>query len=133
MLKCIHAMNRRTLDTRVPFEAFEMHLFQNNVQFDENTVIGDLVECDFDGYAFQAPAWNPAGQVGLEDAALAPALTWTAGAGLAAPQSCYGYYFLNDDGDLSLGETFEDGPIVMTTPGQELVLYPQVRDRNFTS
>lgn len=57
---------------------------------DEDLVYGDLDECDFDGYIYQAlfphtvaPAINGGGQAEGTSALL----TWTAGGGIAAPQT----------------------------------------------
>lgn len=65
---------------------------------DDELELSDFTECDFDGYAekvnpvFDAPAIN-----GTEDGeSLSELLTWTAGAGLAAPQTIVGVYMVYD-------------------------------------
>lgn len=131
MLKVSHPCMRRILSSRVPTEGNALKLFQNDLVVTRNTVIADFVEADFDGYASQNPTWLAPIQNGAENVALADACTFTAGAGIAGPQTIYGYFFLNEDGDYSWGETFEDGPVTMVLPGQELVIFPQFKDKNY--
>lgn len=130
-LKVTHPALRKILDSQAPFLGKHLHLFQNNWTFDRNTVLTDLVECDFDGYASQDPVWTASFQNGVEDVATSPSLTFTAGAGLAGPQTVYGYYFLDEDGDLSWGETFAGGPVTIAVIGQTLVVYPQLKAKNY--
>lgn len=130
MLKVVHPAMQRMLNEMAPVMAVSLHLFSNDYLATRNSVLGDFVECDFSGYADQAPAWDPAIQNGVEDVALAPALTFTAGAGIT-PQSVYGYFVLDDNGDLGWGETFEGGPTVMASEGQELKIFPKLKMKNY--
>jgi len=131
MLKVSHDSMRRFLDTMVPTEGQTLHLFQNDIDVDRNTVLADFVEADYDGYVTQAPSWQAAVQAGAENVALAAALTFAAEPSQATPQNIYGYYFTSATADYSWGETFEDGPIALTMTGNELVIYPQISDKNF--
>lgn len=72
----------------------EIRLCKNNpAPADADVVIGDLTECDFDGYALQQPAWGAAAIDGASVASVETGvLEFTAGAGLAAPQTVYGVY-----------------------------------------
>jgi hypothetical protein len=131
MLKVVHPSMRAMLDELAPFYGKTLRLFQNNVNASRNSVLADFTEADFDGYAEQLPSWNPAIQNGVEDVALADVLTFTAGAGLAGPQTIYGYFVLDDNGDLAWAETFADGPTTISMVGQELLIFPQLKLKNY--
>ena len=131
MLKVSHPSMRKMLDVVAPFHGKTLKLFQNNHVASRNSVLADFTEADFDGYAPQTPVWGASIQNGVEDVALAPVATFTAGAGLAGPQTIYGYYFLDDDGDYSWGETFTGGPTTVAIVGQEVKIYPQLKFKNY--
>lgn len=60
---------------------------------DADIVLGDLDECTFDGYIFQSPVWGAGALDGSFVAAMETGiLEWTAGGGLAGPQTIYGMY-----------------------------------------
>jgi len=131
MLKVVQPKLRQILDDRVAVDGKTVHLFQNNHDVTRNTVLADLTECDFDGYAPLDPAWVPSVASGAEDVALAPSLIFEAGAGLAGPQTVYGYYVTDEDDELSWAETFEDGPTTIAVVGQELEIFPQLKLKNY--
>lgn len=131
MLKVCHPKMRAILDARVALDGKTVHLFTNNHTVTRNSVLSDFVECDFDGYASQDPAWVAAVQSGSEDVALAPALEFIAGAGLAGPQTVYGYFVTDDDDEYSWGETFVDGPTTVTVVGQIVRIFPQLKLKNY--
>lgn len=61
---------------------------------DDDVVLGDIDECDFDGYAavsdpgFEDPTIDGSDRGDM----LSDLFTWTAGAGIAAPQTIVGMY-----------------------------------------
>lgn len=65
----------------------------NPAPADADVVLADLTQCDFDGYAALVPVWGaPAldgGNVAWSETGV---LEWTAGVGLAGPQTIYGVY-----------------------------------------
>ena len=79
-------------------------LFQNDYVPVDDTVIDDLVECDFTGYglqnfdldAFGSAGWTPY----VAQLLLDHFLTFTASSGLAEPQTAYGYYVTDEDSEL---------------------------------
>lgn len=131
MLKVVHPKMRQILDARVATDGKTVKLFQNNVTASRNSVLADFTECDFDGYSPQDPVWVASVQSGAEDVALAPALEFIAGAGLAGPQSVYGYFVIDEFGDLAWAETFVDGPTTVTVVGQIVKVFPQLKLKNY--
>lgn len=60
--------------------------------------LGDLVECTFPGYARRTPAWSaPAIAAGGLAQSISAVMTWTR-AGVADPQSVFGYFVTYFDG-----------------------------------
>ena len=93
---------------------------------DADLELADFTECDFDGYAevssptFSAPAINgdDRGDAVTDD------LTWTAGAGLAAPQTIVGVYVVIDF--VGIGERLYffkrvSPTVTLANPGEEFV------------
>lgn len=91
--------------------SYYAHLFQNDYVPVDATVLGDLEEADFDGYAavffdpvdFADPTWTPY----VAQILLTVFLTFTADSGLAEPQTVYGYYVQNGDDELVWAERWE--------------------------
>jgi len=84
-----------------------IHLFQNNVTFDNHTVIGGLTEASYTSYAAQTlGAWGtPSGGSGGGSNSLGPTAVFAPGI-LATPQLCYGWYATDSAGNLLGGDNF---------------------------
>lgn len=72
-------------------------LAQNNpAHADDDVVLTDLTEADFDGYAaLDTSAWDLSSLATNGDGVaefLSPTLTWTAGAGISGAQTIYGMW-----------------------------------------
>lgn len=81
----------------------KIRLCKNNpAPADADLVIGDLTEADFDGYAevdISVPSWpSPVTNVSNEAESDGPEISFIAGGGLVAAQTCYGVYVALDDG-----------------------------------
>jgi len=132
-LKVVHAAMRRILDNRAPVEGYTLCLFANNIVggFSRDTILTDLVENTFDGYVRQNPTWIAAFQNGVEEVATAGACVFTAANPLSFPEDCYGYFFLDNLGNLAWGESFPNGKVTIAVPDQTLTIYPQLKLKNY--
>jgi len=103
-------------------------LFKNNIVPTPLTVWGDIEEADFDGYArvnldetAAVRFLSPDGGAGVMYPEVA---SFTAGGGLAEPQTIYGYFaFHGTSPQLLFVNTFDE-PIEMAVIGQTLPLIP---------
>lgn len=100
-------------------------LFQNNYIPVAGTVIGDLTEATFSGYAAQALAGGAVS--GMLDASGRAVAQWNAvtftKAG-ATGNTIYGYYVIDGSGNLLWAERF-DSSIAMNTDGAFIQLTPK--------
>lgn len=103
-----------------------IHLFQNNLIPQFNTVLADFVEADFVGYsAVNLDAWDFAlNSEGFWEAhpTTAPAV-FTAGV-LLGPQTIYGYWVQTVGPSLEFCERF-DVPIIVAADGQYISIFPR--------
>jgi hypothetical protein len=108
-------------------EGGSLHLFQNNYTPVDTTVVGDLTEATFDGYAANALAgWSAAAlDVNNKAATEAPLSTFTKTAG-ATTNTIYGVYCLDVDGDLAYAERNPAGGVLINTTGQTYSNLPRV-------
>lgn len=103
----------------------KVHLFKNNATISHSTVLTDLTEANFSGYA----------AVNLSGGAVAASLdasgraviswdtvSWTKSG--ATGNTIYGYY-LTDNADLLSGVEKWDNPIDMSTDGLQLAMTPK--------
>lgn len=107
------------------FIGTKIRLFQNNYTPVAATVIGDLTEATFSGYAQITLAGGAvAGALDAENRAV---ITWNAvtftKAG-ATGNTIYGYYIVDNGGVLLWLERF-DAPISMTTDGAFITITPK--------
>lgn len=77
----------------------KLHLFKNDAEIDAETVLSDLTEADFSGYASQAITWSttytdPASGPGASDIST---LTFSHNGGGTA-NTVYGWYMTMNDG-----------------------------------
>jgi hypothetical protein len=102
-----------------------VHLFKNNATVDHNTVLADLTEADFSGYASITLSGGTVQSL-LDASRRAVTLwnmvSWTKSG--ATGNTIYGYYYKNNAGDLTGVEKW-DSPETMTTDGQVLQFVPQ--------
>lgn len=107
----------------------KVHLFQNNIVPTPATILTDLVEATFDGYAASAAVtWgsvvvDPAGNAVVYGDAKTFTMT-----GSTTPNTVYGYYVTNSAGStLEYLELF-DSPVGFGGPGTTLVLLPAYKE-----
>lgn len=111
-------------------EDTKLILYQNNLGApDQDTVYGDLTECDFTGYSQVVLArsdWNAPSTVSHKaKIVLNSAITFTFTDTVS--QTAYGYAVVNDAEDTILWiEEFSDGPRVFTVSGDSLTFTPQL-------
>lgn len=105
----------------------QLRLFKSNTTPDESTVVGDLTEATFTGYAvitltganWTTAAGDPATGSYAEQ-------TFTSSAD-QTPESIYGYYLTRvTDGDLIAAERFSNGPYVIANNGDTIKLTPTI-------
>jgi hypothetical protein len=100
-------------------EALEFRLYQNDYAFVPTTVVGDLTEADFTGYAFASDA-NQVGPIDTAGSqqALTSSQTFIASNPITVTNTIYGYYVTKNAGvDLVCGERFPV-PIQIQNPGE---------------
>lgn len=118
--------------------SFTIRLCKNDpAPDDEDIELADLTECDFDGYAAQTPVWG-ASTLDVDDVAYAETgvLEFTAGAGIAAPQTIYGVYATKIDtvgGGLPLLVWFHrlTSTVTLVNPGEKFRRICTTRDTNY--
>jgi len=105
-----------------------VHLFKNDYSPSWNSVLADFVESDFDGYAPQNVAQfffqGFAGQIGYMLAL--DSNTFLVGSGTTPPQVAYGYWIQDAAGDLLWAERDPDGPVDMSSFGNQYQIYPRL-------
>lgn len=96
----------------------KLHLFQNNVTPTEDTVLTDLTEANFSGYAAANLDYSAASGIAAHVATATPtAVVFTRAAG-ATSNSIYGYYVTNQAGtQLLWAERDPAAPIDMSPVG----------------
>jgi hypothetical protein len=101
------------------------HLFQNNATISHSTVLADLTEATFSGYASIILSGGTV-QSSLDGTNRAVTLfnmvSWTKAG--ATGNTIYGYYYTDGSGNLTGVEKW-DSPETMTTDGQVLQFVPQ--------
>ncbi len=91
------------------FETVTVHLYKNDYTPSIGTVIGDLIEADFDGYAASsAVTWGAVVQ-SSDGTPLVIGDTKTAVAtGSTTPNTVYGYYYTDSGGNLKGAAKFDE-------------------------
>lgn len=117
-----------------PQPSYWMHLYQNDYTptYDDAEDASDYTPADFDGYLpVEITGWSPPATTSGVAATTAAECTFTAGAGLASPQTVYGYYVTLDEAGTSLlwAERFVSGPFTFTNPGDLRRISPTVNLR----
>jgi hypothetical protein len=105
----------------------KVHLFKNNYTPDHTTVLANLTEANFTGYA-SADADNPVTQAALDVAGRAFVLwdmiRWTKAG--ATGNDIYGYWVVDSGGNLLWVERFITGVFSMNTDGSVLQFFPKL-------
>jgi hypothetical protein len=102
----------------------EIRLFSNNITVGPNTVIGDLTESTFTGYAAQALATVPAA---VADPVLGgvsifiPSHLFTASGTTTPAESCYGAYLVDTAGALIAAANLQT-PVDMSDNGDSVMI-----------
>jgi len=101
--------------------------YQNDLTPDNNTVLGDLTECDFDGYAgITLNAWLMAAtNVDGKAEVAEQTRTWTKAAGVN-DNDLYGIFVVSATGELLYVERNPAGPVTIDTPGQQFSYLPKI-------
>jgi hypothetical protein len=111
---------RETADASIYYR-----LFKNDYTPNADTVLGDLMQADFTGYA-EIEINTPVTQVALDATFRAVTIwamiTWTKSG--ATGNTIYGYYARSEAGELLWAERFTSGAYAMSVDGQTLPLYP---------
>lgn len=117
-------MSRRVTDMNGDATGF-IHLFQNDVPITPDTVVGDLVEADFGGYAATAAiaTWHDFydGLTGDYVAVPGVEVAFSADNTITTPQTIYGWW-------LGTGSTFYrlPEPFTFTMDGDTLIVEPRI-------
>jgi len=115
---------RALLDQLLDAAGYEVHLYQNDYTPVDATVIGDLDEADYSGYAEQiATGWTAAVTTPLGRAiSFADEMNFAHDGG-GTDNTIYGYYVLAPTGSLAWVERFL-GPITMADASDAFDLIP---------
>lgn len=98
-----------------------VHLFQNNLVVDQNTLESALTEADYDGYAAEAITWHVASIDDTGTPELVSDQVIFRPTGTTTPNTVYGAYVKTAAGAyVAVGNT--DGPIPMNATTDELTL-----------
>lgn len=104
-------------------------LFTNNVTPDQATVLGDLTEAAWTGYApitVIGSEWTPNDPVGGVGLLLHPPIAHVNSSG--SNQSAYGYYRLDENGDLMAACRFDAAPVTKAN-GESWTIIPILGDK----
>jgi len=118
------------VDTAAPLDGAEIGLFQNNITPDANTVLADLTECDYTGYAQEAITWLVPS---ISDAGT-PQVVGTVvefrPTGTTVTNFAYGLFMLDGSGAFVGAARFPDAPYPMQATTDSIVVMPayQVSD-----
>jgi hypothetical protein len=102
----------------------KVKLFKNDLVPTPDTVLADLTEADFTGYApvTIAGAWNASTDPQERGLVWYSALVPFSASGAAVPNIIYGWYVVNTDGTVLKVVKRLDTPITFDSGGDELVL-----------
>jgi len=109
-----------------------IRLFKNNLTIDQNTVLADFTEADFSGYAevsrntWTTPATDSDGNAYTQCASA----VFQHNGGVTA-NTIYGWYLIDGNGDLVLGEKFAASKS-MSTISDIITIAPKIYGRQAT-
>jgi hypothetical protein len=104
----------------------KVHLYANNAALGENTVLGDLTEATFTGYAASiALVWNPAyTQQDGTPTVDAPSVTFASTSPFTTGNTIYGFYVTNGAGSTLLYAQAFAAPQLISAAFQAVVVQP---------
>lgn len=113
------------LVTTINSDGLKVRLFKNDVTPDDNTVIGDLTEADFEGYAAGDLAnLTTPGVVAAQAQTQGDSVTFTMGTP-GTTNNIYGHYITDSAGTVLYGVVRDpSAPIAMDTAGKEYTVFP---------
>lgn len=107
---------------------FRLRLFKNNASISEDTVIGDLTECDYPGYAYQlGNTWTTPALVSGEYESNCGNKFFIRGAGASSAQTAYGYYCTDSADDALLWCDKFSSTFDMSDDGDVAGILPKMR------
>jgi hypothetical protein len=105
----------------------QIHLFDNALAaFNDFTVMSDVSECTFTGYAPVTPTWSPCGLSGTVASSTAGTANFTYGG--ASTTVVYGFFITDAGGTVWYGGNLFPGPVTLdpvTTTLQVQAVYTQ--------
>jgi len=105
LLKALDFLSVTPAPATIPLSAYEVHSYLNPFVFDKDTVVGDLTESVYPGYASQVGnPWSPVGTDDNDNVVCVADLPapWQV-TGDPAGELLAGVYVLDGDGDLAFG------------------------------
>lgn len=121
------AVMNRAVAVGGPWAALTLHLYVNNVAPNEDTVVADLTQATFAGYAavaalaFGTCYIDADGNFKLS----APSEQFTA-TGIGVLETVYGYYLTDAAGTVLHGANLLDTPVPITQIGDGLIVQPDI-------
>lgn len=111
-----------------PLNANKLHLYKNNITPSRNTVLADLIEADFDGYAAIAALVWSAPFLDVDGTALVmgadAAFIATGG---TTPNTVFGWYLTNAGSTVLIGVFAFNTPVGIAGAGQACPVVPFFR------
>ncbi len=102
-----------------------LKLFKNNYTPVAGTTLAALTEADFNGYVAKALTnWTSPTPVASRAQTQADPVNWTKGVG-GTGNSIYGYYVIDNAGNLLWAERDPNAPIDMNTDGKQYLILPR--------
>lgn len=104
------------------FSSVRIRLYKNNLTPDEDTVYGDMTECDFSGYAQVTPSFGAASVVSHKGKIVDSAARNFTHNGGGTSNTVYGYYVVDSTGTRLLWVERFASPITMANSGDQIQL-----------
>lgn len=121
----IELLTRRKLE----WDDLYVKLFKNNLTPGAATVLGDLTECDFAGYAaVLVSSWGTVSTVSGRASVTGSTCTFTRSS-TGTAQNVYGYYVVSD-GDLLWVERDPSGPFSVASAGDNYAVVPKFTEKS---
>lgn len=125
----VAALNAANVSGMVFFDT-TLHLFVNNIQVAADTVLGDLVEATFGGYAEEAGiAFGPAYLSPDGDARLTAPGTQFSYDGTGPQETVYGWYLTDSTGATIRSAANITPPVPLANEDDGLIVAPEVNWR----
>lgn len=100
--------------------SMKLRLFSNNHTVTDATILSDLTECSFTGYAAQSPSWTTPANVANVAQTQSGTRTFTYSGG--STTTVYGYYLTDSGGTVLLGAETFTSPVTLSTIIPSLLL-----------